>query len=230
MKGLSKLLKGIIKEAGGLLGILLLCFLMPFIVASVYPSRQNTVGLMVLFVFLLVILFVVLTIYGVIIWMVYRQAKDKLYAIPGFSEERFLRELEKAPRIRKVLLCSDAICYADGGYMVKTIPIKDIVWAYQEQVQRVPYVQIYTRDREKYSVPVTIKRKFGRADAASRYILRLIARKNTGALIGYDENYDAMRKNAFSQLLARAQQGGIADSVLLEQEYIQNNYYERDLQ
>lgn len=230
MKGLGKLLKGIIKEAGGLLGILLLFFLMPFIAASFYQPRQTMMGLVVMLIFLLVVLFVVLTVYGVILWMVYRQAKDKLYAVPGFSEERFLREIEKAPRINRVLLCSDAICYADAGYMVKTVPIKDIVWAYQEQVQRVPYVQIYTKDREKYSIPVTIKRKFGRADAACRYVLRLIARKNTGVLIGYDENYDAMCKNAFSQLLARAQQGGIADSALLEQEYVRNNYYARDLQ
>ncbi len=93
-----------------------------------------------------------------------------------------------------------------------------------------PYVQIYTKDREKHTIPVTIRKKFGTPDAACRYILRLIARKNKGALIGYEESYEAMCKNAFNQLLMRAQQGEIVDSRLLEQEYIQNDYYIRDLQ
>ena len=229
MKGFGKLLKGMIWEAVTLF-ILALILLALLIGVGFHQSLEVVVGLTLMFLLFLAVAFVILLVYGIVLLVVYGKAKDKLYAIPGFSEDRFLREIDRAPRINRILLCSDAICYTGTGYMVKTIPIRDIVWAYQEQVQAVQRIQIYTRDREEHSVPVTIRKKFGTADAASRYILRLIARKNKGALIGYEESYEAMYKNNFNQLLMRAQQGEIADSRMLEQEYIQNDYYVKDLQ
>ncbi len=229
MKGFGKLLKSMIRQTVALFIVAL--FLVALLAGAGYnQSLEIKVGLTVLFLIFLTIAIAILLVYGIVVCLIYTKAKEKLYAIPGFSEERFLREIDRAPQINRILLCSDAICYTGTGYIIKTIPIQDIVWAYQEQVQAVPYVQIYTKDREKHTIPVTIRKKFGTPDAACRYILRLIARKNKGALIGYEESYEAMCKNAFNQLLMRAQQGEIVDSRLLEQEYIQNDYYIRDLQ
>ena len=87
---------------------------------------------------------------------------------------------------------------------------------------------IWTKDKREYYVEIVIKKKFGARDAACRYLMRLIARKNKGTLIGYEEEYDQMVKNNFEQILARTQGKEIVSSAALEQEYIQNNYYTKD--
>lgn len=80
---------------------------------------------------------------------------------------------------------------------MKVIPIKDIVWVYQEEGNGAASgVKICTVEGERFTVPVMTKGK--QTAPASRYLLRLIARKNKGVFIGY------------------------------KQEYVQNNYYEKD--
>lgn len=169
-------------------------------------------------------------IYDVIVITRYINARNQLKSIQGFSAERFDRETVKMPRIDGVVLCSDAICYTGAHGLVKVIPLQDIVWAYQEPVQNTLFMQIHTKDRDKHSLPITIKKKYGRRDCAARFMLRLIARKNKGAIIGYKEEYDKFFENDFRQLLALASGKEIVNSALLEQEYIQNDYYTKDLQ
>lgn len=126
-----------------------------------------------------------------------------------------------------MLLCSDAVCYYGSGKLVKVIPIKDIVWVYQEEGNGAASgVKICTREGERFTVPVMTKGK--QAAPASRYLLRLIARKNKGALIGYKQEYEDMFDKDLPRLLMRVSEGEIVDSRLLEQEYVQNNYDERD--
>lgn len=229
MHSFKKLLKGI---NGYIITIFVLALVLFFLVLAggIRTSFDNLIGMLVFYVLFMAFACVVMLIYGILLYCTYDREKDRLMAIPGFSAERFERETAKSPQISDILLCSDAICYRNGGYFVKTIPIKDIVWAYQEERQGSLIMNIYTRDKSRFSFPVTIKKKYGTRDMACRYILRLIARKNKGALIGYDSSYEAMYKNNFDQLLMKTYGGEIADSRLLEQEYIQNNYYEKDLQ
>lgn len=171
--------------------------------------------------------FLTLLIYGIVLYCAYDRAKAKLQAIPGFSEERFERETDRAPKIKNMLLCSDAVCYYGSGKLVKVIPIKDIVWVYQEEGNgAVSGVKICTGEGERFTVPVMTKGK--QTAPASRYLLRLIARKNKGVLIGYKQEYEDMFEKDMPRLLMRVSEGEIVDSGLLEQEYVQNNYYEKD--
>ena len=59
-------------------------------------------------------------------------------------------------------------------------------------------------------------------------MLRLIARKRPSAVIGFEESYQQAVNNDFRQLIAKAEEKGTVDSAILEQEYIGNNYYEKD--
>lgn len=229
MNSFRTLLKG---QAGGIISVAVFAFIFLLLVVGVGTSNspEYLLVLLLIYIFFIVLALVTFLIYAIIEYNTYKKAKEKLKAIPGFLESRFERETEKAPKIKRVLLSSDAICFTGSGYMVRTIPIGDIVWAYQEQQQGSMFVQIYTRDKERYQVPVIIKKKFGTGDMACRYILRLIARKNKGALIGYEEEYEKMYKNNFSELLMKTRGGEVVDSALLEQEYVQNNYYVKDFQ
>lgn len=227
MKSFRKLLKGI---TGSVITIFVLAvFLFILIIfCGIRESLEYLIGLFLFYLLFMGLVFAALLIYGIVVFCTYEKAKDKLRAIPGFSEERFERETARAPKINNILLCSDAICYCSPGYLVKTIPIQDIVWAYQEQVQNGMYMQIYTKDKEKISMPITIKKKFGTWDMACGYILRLIARKNKGVLIGYEDTYEDLYKRDFDRILRMTRESEIVDSRILEQEYVQNNYYEKD--
>jgi len=229
MQSFKKLLKGI---TGGIITIFVLAIilLVLVIICGVRTSFAYLVGMFLFYLIIMAFACTALIIYGVIVFSTYKRERNKLMSVPGFSPERFERETARFPQISDVLLCSDAICYSTGGFMVKTIPIKDIVWAFQEEKQGTMSITIYTVDKERFSVPVFIKKKYGTRDMASRCILRLIARKNKGALIGYNDSFEAMCKNSFDQLLMQTRGGEIIDSGMLEQEYIKNNYYEKDFQ
>lgn len=229
MRSFKKLLKGI---TGNIISVFVLAIIVFILVlmAGVKTSFDSLIGLLLFYMIFMVLACVAMLIYGILIYCTYDREKDRLMAITGFSAERFERETAKSPPITGVLLCSDAICYRSSGYFVKTIPIADIVWAYQDEKQGLTFISIYTKDKSKYSIPVSIKKKYGTSDMACRYILRLIARKNKCALIGYNDSYEAVCKNNFDQLLMKTRGGEIIDSGILEQEYIQNNYYEKDLQ
>lgn len=193
-------------------------------------SADNLINLLFWYIVFSGLGLLAILIYDIVVITTYFNARNQLKGIPGFSAERFDRETVKMPRINDVVLCSDAICYIGSHEMAKVIPIKDIVWVYQEQVQQVLMLHIHTKDRDKHSLAITIKKKYGNRDCAARFILRLIARKNKGAIIGYKEEYDKMFENNFQQLLALTFGKEIVDSNLLEQEYIRNNYYAKDLQ
>ena len=207
------------------IGILLL-------VAVVFCGREQGAETLLLALLIYVLLALLATIglvtYIVVLLNVYRKSKKELQAITGFSWERLEREADRMPPIKDVLLCSDAICFSGGYSMIKSIPIKEIVWVHQEQQQTNIYLQIYTVKREHFTIPILIKRKFGTKDAAGRFVMRLIARKNKGALIGYQKEYEDYFEKDFSRLLALTQGKEIVDSGLLEQDYIQNDYYTAD--
>ena len=91
-------------------------------------------------------------------------------------------------------------------------------------------IQIYTRDKQKHSIDVFLKKQMGKDhEKAVRYLLRLIVRKNKNAIVGYKDVYADMYKHDFNQMLMRTH-GVIVDSVSLEQEYIENDYYHLDFQ
>lgn len=229
MHSFRKLLKGI---TSGIITVFVLSIILLFIAlfCGVRTSFEYLVGVILFYLLIMALACVVLLIYGLIVFCTYKREQNRLMSIPGFSAERFERETARAPQISNVLLCSDAICYTTGGFMIRTIPIRDIVWAFQEEQQNSLSITVYTVEKERFSIPITIKKKYGTRDMASRYILRLIARKNKGALIGYNDSYEAMCKNNFDRLLMNTRGREIIDSRILEQEYIQNNYYEKDLQ
>ncbi len=226
MKSFRKLLKGFIVSLIGILAAALLFFGL-MVICMFAVSAEYLLQTILFFLLFTVLGFIALLVYGIVVVCLYDKAKEKLRSIPGFSEERFEREVARGPKIKNMLLCSDAICYYGGSGVFRTIPIRDIVWVYQDQIKYVMNIHIVTRDKEESIMAVAAKGKS--VDAACRYILRLIARKNKGALIGYEESYQTLFKNDFPRLVMRAQ-GEIVDSRLLEQEYIQNNYYEKDFQ
>lgn len=229
MKSFKRLLKGI---TGNIITAFVLAIIILILVLAggARTSFDSLVGMLLFYAIFMALACIAMLIYGILIYCTYDRERDRLMAIEGFSAERFEREAARSPRIKDVLLCCDAICYRNSGYFVKTIPIADIVWVYQEEKQSLSLINIYTKDKSKYSIPISMKKKYGTSDMACRYILRLIARKNKGALIGYNAGYEAMYKNNFNQLLMNTLGRDIIDSRILEQEYIQNNYYEKDLQ
>jgi len=227
MKNFRRLIS---KSIWSLIGVVTFIFALLVLVffCVKYDSVEHLVGTLILFLIFWGLFLLVFLIYGIIIWLSYLKAKDNMKNIPGFSIDRFEREVTRSPKLKNMLICSDAICFYNSFYMVRTIPLKDIVWAYQEQSQNLVGLKICTRDGECYSVPVMIKRKVGKKDMAERYLLRLIARKNKGVMIGYSEIQEKMFQNALSQFLQEMPQIEVVDSALLEQEYIQNDYYIKD--
>lgn len=226
MKGFGKLLRGMLHNC---LTILMLFLIMITVMAMLLFLDDNNEAILFVgilsFVIFAVLVLLSMTIYIVAELYLYNRAEKRLQAIPYFSKERFAREIKRAPKIKNILLCSDAVCYYEGFglSLVKVIPIAEIVWAYQGE-QR---LCVITGDREKHEMVILTRMK--NRDAAARYILRLIARKNKGALIGYDRTYEEWYQKDFPRLRAMAQ-GEIVNSGWLEQEYIQNNYYEQDYQ
>lgn len=156
MKNLRKLIKGIIVEI-----IIFVAALLLFLLICLFFRKPSSAEALVMRI-LIYLLFasmatLAMGIYLVAVFGVYRSAKVKLMKIPGFSEVRFEREIMRMPQYDRMFLCSDAICYADSGYLIKVIPLADILWVYQEDQRNV--VQIYTRSKEKYEIRVFMKGK-----------------------------------------------------------------------
>ena len=216
-----------------IVGIFLLLLLLLFLVvmSGLHGKDIETfLATFIIFIIFIGIAFLVLVVYLIVGLSFAARAKDQLKNIRCFDEDRFEREVKRAPKMKNLLLCSDAICFCGNGNIVRVIPIEDIVWVYQAEDQNGAYLKIYLRDKTEFKVPVIIKKKIGTRDMACRYILRLIARKSSGVLIGYEEEYETIAKRDFNQLLLRMQAKEIVDSRVLEQEYIANNYYVRDFQ
>ncbi len=224
MKCLRKLFRGYLGMVGGIvvLGLMLLA-------AVVFAGGHYLLELLFFFLLLVFLVFVGLMVFGIVVLSHYEKVKQELWKIPGFSEERLGREAVKAPRIKNMVLCSDAVCYYGNTYLPQMIPLQDIVWAYQGQNPNEGFgLVICTRDGEKLSIPLIAKRK--QREPALRYVLRLIARKNKGVLIGYRQEYENMFYRDLNGLLFQVQEGGFMDSGYLEQEYLQNDYYTKDFQ
>lgn len=230
MPSLRKISFGFVKTIVG--NFLLLLLLLVLIVLSGLHGNdiETFLGTFIIFIIFIGIVFLVLVVYLIVGLSFAAKAKDQLRNIRNFDEDRFEREVKRAPKMKNLLVCSDAICFFGNGNIVRVIPIEDIVWAYQAEEQNGAHLKIYLRDKTEFKVPVIIKKKIGTRDMACRYILRLIARKSPGVLIGYEEEYETMAKRDFNQLLLRIQGKEIVDSRVLEQEYIANNYYVRDFQ
>lgn len=232
MKAFEKFLGRIVR--GFLFSMAMLCLVLwgVYYLLRGYEGNRSSFYMTLIFgVFLAVVALVGLTGHFLYTVVGYDRAKKRLLRIPGFSEERFQREVARGPQIKNVLLCSDAICYCDGS-RVRTIPIREIVWAYQEQPKSKTLLcmRIYTVDGDEHQVQIVPRRNAGTAEAVSRYVLRLIARKSKGVPIGYDENLERLWKRNPNELSMRAQGREIVDSGLLEQEYLQNDYYTKDVQ
>ncbi|MDE7252007.1 MAG: hypothetical protein K2O32_03580 [Acetatifactor sp.] len=230
MSAFTKLRKGIV---GGIVGwvamFVFVALIMFFMLFDYGGSYGELLMALVLGGFLVLVALIALVTYIIIAITGYGKAKGKLASIPGFSEERFAREVERCPQLRDTLICSDAICY-QMDCITHVIPIREIVWVYQEERGRYGTAfTIYTLDGKRYQVPIRPCKGAPNADAAIRYLMRLIARKNKGALIGYKEEYEKLRMQSFGRLVMLTQGHEIVDSALLEQEYIRNDYYTKDL-
>ncbi len=224
MKSLRRLFRGYLGMVGGIviLGLILLA-------AVVVAGGAYFFELLFFYLLLAVLVIVGLLVFGILVLSRYEKVKQELWKIPGFSANRLEREAGKAPKIKNVVLCSDGICYYGSTMVPQIIPIHNILWAYQGQEQGEGFgVVICTIEGEKKFVPVIIKRK--RQEAAIRYVLRLIARKNKGVLIGYRQEYEQMLYQDLGGLRLQVQQKELVDSASLEQEYMQNNYYTLDFQ
>ena len=227
---MKKFRKLIVKPIWSLVGTITFIFALFVLIffCVKYDSIDHLVGTLIIFLLFWGLFFLVFFIYGIIVWLSYLKAKDVLKSIPGFSSQRFEREVTRSPELKNMLICSDALCFYNSFYMIRTIPLNEVVWAYPEQSQNLVGLKLCTRDGESYSVPVMIKRKKGTKDMAERYILRLLARKNKGIMIGYSEIQEKMFQKNLSQFLQELPQMEVVDSVTLEQDYIQNNYYIQD--
>lgn len=230
MKSFRRLLKGFWSSQIGLFCTGLFVLVLVIVAATTKRTVDDLIYLLFCYIVFSGLCLLAVLIYDIIVVTRYINARNQLKGILGFSAERFDREAVRMPRINGVVLCSDAICYTGSHELVKVIPIQDIVWVYQEQVQNALFMHIHTKDRDKHSLSITMKKKYGNRDCAARFMLRLIARKNKGAIIGYREEYDKMFEHNFGQLLEMTYGKEIVDSNLLEQEYIQNDYYTKDLQ
>jgi len=230
MKGFRKLLKDFWHMQATLIGLGVFLLVIVIVAGFRMRSEEDLFWMLLIYIIFAGLAIFATLIYDIVIMIIYFNARNKLRALPGFSEERFEREVQRMPRINSMILCCDAIGYVGSCTQPVVIPIADIVWAYQEDVQNLPVLQIHTKDKQKHTVTTFMKKKYGNREMASRYILRLIARKNKGALIGYKEQYDILLKNDFNSLVQMTQGKEIVDSMSLEQEYIQNNYYVKDLQ
>ncbi|MCH5344869.1 MAG: hypothetical protein J1E64_12605 [Acetatifactor sp.] len=230
MKCFRKLLKGLTGSVVTIAILLLIVMGIGFFMGL--SSLDRFVITIIIYVVFIVMVLLGTGIYMIVVMGAYRNAQVSLRAIPGFSEARFEREVARSPQVYRLLLSSDAICYTDSGYLVKVIPMADILWAYQDST--VNRMLIYTKDKDKHTVNVLAEGKMReraqRSEMSIRYILRLIARKNKNAIIGYDANLEQLYKKDFAQLLRRASGREIIDSAQLEMEYIQNNYYQLDFQ
>ncbi len=233
MKCFRKLLKGLAGNAAFIAVLLLLALGLGCYLAA--DSMERLIVTTLLYMVFLVMILLGVGVYAFVVATAYERAQRKLRSIPGFSQERFERETARSPQIRRVLLSSDAICYADGGYLVKVIPLTDILWVYQEEGQgRANDLRIFTRDRQKHHISIVAegkgKERAARSEPALRYVLRLIARKNPNAIIGYSAETEKLYRKDFARLLAGAGGKEIPDSAQLEEEYLQNDYYRQDFQ
>lgn len=225
MKSLRKLLKGIVSD--GVAIAVVLAILLALVVFGSDRSGEEVV-LQVFFCGLfLVVVIAAVGIYLAVVLYRYGQAENELCAIPGFSKERFEREAQRAPQFVRLIAVCDAICYAGVDHMACVIPLQDVIWAYQPDGANV--LNVYTRDREIHKISVFIKGK-GNPQKGIRYLMRLIARKNKNALIGYNSSYEELYKHDFARLLGMAGGRGIVDSGWLEQEYVEHDYYHMDFQ
>lgn len=235
MKSFRKVLKGLVGSVVTIAVLLLIVLgLLVSLGLSSSSGEKRVLTLIVGVVFLALVLLGA-GIYALIFMIAYNNAQKKLREIPGFSEARFEREVARSPQVHRLLMCSDAICYADSSYLVKVIPMTDILWVYQQDTASgSTYMQFYTKDRQKHTVNVLAVGRMQprrlRSEMAVRYILRLIARKNKNVIIGYSADVHQLYKKDFEQLLRRAGGREIIDSATLEMEYIQNNYYQLDFQ
>lgn len=229
MRAFAKLRKSVV---GGSIGwvamFVFIALLMYFMLFDYGGSFESLLLAVALGGFLVLAAAIALATYIIMVIVRYGKAQNKLAAIPGFSEERFAREVERCPQVKNMLICSDAICYTMDCF-VYIIPLREIVWVYQEQGRNGMGLTIYTLDGKRYQAPVRPCKGAPDTEAAIRYLMRLIARKNKGALLGYKEEYEKLRAQNFGELAARTRGHEIVDSALLEQEYIQNDYYTKDL-
>lgn len=230
MKCFRKLLKGLAGSVITIAVVLLIVLGLGLFIGL--SSLDRFVTTVIIYVVFLAMVLLGTGVYMIVVMGAYHNAQVRLRAIPGFSEARFEREIARSPQVQRLLLSSDAICYTDSGYLVKVIPLADILWVYQDSA--VNRMLIYTKDKDKHTVNVLAEGKMreraARSEMSIRYILRLIARKNKNAIIGYDANLEQLYKKDFAQLLRRASGREIIDSATLEMEYIQNNYYQLDFQ
>lgn len=229
MKKLKKLTNGFVQFAIGILGFNLI-FIGLLIVIGIHQQIEEVIWNLFIYLLFSAVIWLAMFIFGIVVFVSYQKSKDTLLEISGFSEDRFEREVEKAPKIKNVLVCSDAICFRGVCGTVRVVPIQNIVWAYEDNYRNGEYLHIWTKDKQDFNIQILIKKKFGNREAACRYLLRLIARKNKGTLIGYEEEYQQMMKQNFEQVLVRVQGSEIVSSAALEQEYMANNYYVRDFQ
>lgn len=230
MKKFRKLTNGFVRFAVTILGLNLFFIGMVAVASGLMLSTEEFVWNLFVYLLFSAVIWFAMFIFGIVVFVSYKKAKDVLLEIPGFSEERFEREVEKAPKIKNVLACSDAICFQGVCGTVTVVPIQNIVWAYEDNYRNGEFLHIWTKDKQDFNIQISMKKKFGNREAACRYLLRLIARKNKGTLIGYEEEYQKMVKQNFGQMLARVQGSEIISSAALEQEYIANNYYAKDFQ
>ena len=228
MPSLRKLSFGFLRTIAGIF-ILSLLLLFWIIYSRVYGKDIYIflITFMIYIIFMGIVFFITVIYCIFALYSIFR-AKEQLRNIRNFDEDRFEREAKRVPKMKNIILCSDAICFYGSGNILKVIPIQYIVWAYQEEKKNMVSLKIYLRDKTEFIVPVMIKKKIGTKDMACRYILRLIARKSPSVLIGYEEEYETLAKRDFDGLVARMSGKEMIDSRVLEQEYRKNNYYIKD--
>ena len=230
---LGKLMKlcisPILKEISGAFVILLICFFLMFLAPFIsYKSDEAVLLMILLYIVMVIMISVAIIVMAILHLSSAFIANNVIKKIPGFSKERFEREVEKGPVLKKVYVCSDVIIYVDKYDIIHAIPTDNVIWAYSTYAYNPGEVTLGLKNGKKAIVYIRDKKAMVNKGAGSRYVLRLIARKNIGVEIGYDQSLENRFKNNFNLFLSEASRIQVVDSSVLEQEYIANNYYEKD--
>lgn len=228
-KMMKMCIPSVLSEIGIFLVSVVLCLVL-IIVTSFSSGNSEDVFIVLLFFYIILLIMGIIAVISLFLLHLLSVilANKKLTNIPGFSKERLQRELARMPKFKKIYACSDAIVYLDQYSMVQTIALDDIIWAYKTYAVKYDEIELGLVTGKMVKILVKESPSVINKGAAINYLLRLIARKNKGILIGYDESLEVSFKKDFDSFLQEANKIEVVESEVLEQEYIKNNYYEKD--
>lgn len=112
------------------------------------------------------------------------------------AQERFERELQTAPRLRKGILCA-ACLVIENGMRLDVVPYERLVWAYRsrQSISFVPVRQLMLVTDDKKLHALDLGRKLDSKETEE--FLRFLVSKQPQLLLGYDDEKEQMFRTNF---------------------------------